>query len=130
MNTKPHYEVVAAVIEHQGKFLCVRRGQTKYPYTSFKYEFPGGKIEEGESETEALKREIEEELKVNINIKAKLRVVNHEYPDFTVTLHFYRCTVDTDKYTLTEHESAIWASPVDMMRLDWVEADKGVLVNK
>lgn len=126
-NLKPHHEVVAAVIEHKGKILCVQRGETKYPYTSFKYEFPGGKIEEGESEQEALKREISEELRIAINIGPKLRVINHEYPDFSVTLHFYRCTVDTENYELVEHASALWATPVEMMRLDWVEADKGVL---
>lgn len=126
-NNKPHFEVVAAIIEHQGKILCVRRGQTKYPYTSYKYEFPGGKIEEGETEKEALIREICEELKLQITVGPKVTVIDHEYPDFTVTLHFYRCSVVVSAFTLTEHSKGIWATPVEMLSLDWVEADKGVV---
>lgn len=61
MNVK-HYDVVAAVIRKDGKYFCVRKGSTKYSYTSYKYEFPGGKIESGETPQEALRREMAEEL--------------------------------------------------------------------
>lgn len=121
----PHYNVVAAVLEHEGKFFCVRRGQTKYPYTSNKYEFPGGKIEPGETEEEALTREIDEELKLKISIKYMLLRMSYDYPDFSVSITFFLCTADSDsKVTLTEHTDSVWASPSEMRHLDWVSADK------
>lgn len=127
---KPHFNVVAAVIEHNGKILCVRRGKTKYPYTEYKYEFPGGKMEEGETEQEALIREVDEELKLAISVGPKIKIIEHSYPDFTVTLHFYRCSVIDTAYTLSEHTKGMWASPVEMLKLDWVEADKKVVFKR
>lgn len=119
------YHVVAAVIQSHGRYLCVRRGITKYPYTSFKYEFPGGKIEKGESEEEALKREIEEELKASLIIDHKMDTVFYKYPDFEVTIEFYLCHLEeSSHYILMEHESSLWATISEMKDLDWVAADK------
>lgn len=126
-NSKPHYDVVAAVIRHEGRMFCVQRGQTKYPYTSYKFEFPGGKIEEGESDQEALLREIQEELKVEIKVGPRLKIINHEYPDFTVTIKFYRCSLVSDTIQLSEHIKGVWVTPIESLKLDWVEADKGVI---
>ena len=80
-------EVVAAVIRLGEKYLCVQRGQTKFSYTSFRYEFPGGKVEEGESLQEALQREIMEEMDYVIEVGEKLLTVHHTYPDFEITMH-------------------------------------------
>lgn len=122
--SKPHYEVAAAVICHHGKTYCVQRGKTKYPYTSFKYEFPGGKIEPGESEVQALVREIKEELLIDISADKKLGKVHHEYPDFKVTLHFWQCSLIHGDITLTEHAQGQWFTEKEMEQIDWVEADK------
>ncbi|WP_293889747.1 NUDIX domain-containing protein [Flavobacterium sp.] len=85
-------EVVAAVIYHNEKILCVQRGNNKYKYIAFKYEFPGGKVEEGETNEEAIKREILEELNLNITIDSNFITVNHDYPDFTLIMHSYICS--------------------------------------
>ena len=77
-----HIEVVAAIIVRGGKILCVKRGRGVYEYVSLKYEFPGGKVEEGEKEEDALRREIREELKLEIEINRHYMTVNHLYPDF------------------------------------------------
>lgn len=121
---KPHYEVVAAVITHLGKTFCVQRGRTKYEYTSYKFEFPGGKIEPGETEAEALVREIREELMADISADSKLGTVHHEYPDFEVTLHFWQCSLQRGTLTLTEHAQGQWLTSGQMKEIDWVEADK------
>lgn len=121
---KPHYEVVAAVITHLGMTFCVQRGKTKYEYTSYKYEFPGGKIEPGESEAQALVREIKEELLIEISPEKKIGTVHHEYPDFVVTLHFWQCSLLGGDITLTEHAQGQWLTSEEMEKIDWVEADK------
>lgn len=81
MNAK-HYNVVAAVIRKDGKYFCVKKGRTKYSYTSYKYEFPGGKIEPGETPQEALRRELAEELDYDISVGCLLVAARHDYPDF------------------------------------------------
>lgn len=88
-------EVVAAVIRLGEKYLCVQRGQTKFSYTSFRYEFPGGKVEEGESLQEALQREIMEEMDYVIEVGEKLLTVHHTYPDFEITMHAFLCVSST-----------------------------------
>lgn len=122
-----HYNVVAAVIEHEDKILCVQRGQTKYDYTAYKYEFPGGKIEPGETPRQALHREILEELKYDIEVGEQLITVNHQYPDFSITMTAFRCTALHSHPTLTEHISAQWLKPAEMTSLDWAEADKPIV---
>ena len=67
-----HYEVVAAIIEHDNKILCMQRNKSKFVYTSYKFEFPGGKIEAGEENHEALERELREEMDMDINISEKI----------------------------------------------------------
>lgn len=124
----PHYNVVAAVLEQDGKIFCGRRGETKFPYTSNKYEFPGGKIEPGETEEEALKREIREELQMEISIKYLLLRTSYNYPDFSVSIAFFLCTMEKNaKAILMEHNDSVWASPDEMRKLDWVAADKMIV---
>ena len=84
-----HYEVVAAVIEHDGKILCMQRNKGKFDYVSYKFEFPGGKVEAGEERHTALERELREEMDMDISIPedAYLMTVEHTYPDFALTMH-------------------------------------------
>ena len=116
-------EVVAAVIEHQGKILAVRRGLSKLPYISEKWEFPGGKMEEAETEKQTIVREIREELHMDIHPKVKLLTVEHTYPDFHLTMHTYLCEAETSTPTLTEHTAYKWLLLSELDELDWAAAD-------
>ncbi len=118
-----HIEVVAAIIIRENKILCVQRNRSKFDYISFKYEFPGGKIEQGESQEAALQREIDEELNMTICIKEKFLTVNHEYPDFKLTMHSFICTCEDPDVTLTEHIKYEWLNKNDLNKLDWAAAD-------
>jgi 8-oxo-dGTP diphosphatase len=118
-----HFEVVAALIFNAGKVLCVQRGDSKYPYTAYKYEFPGGKIEAHETPQAALIREIEEELAMSITVEELYLTVHHEYTDFAVTLHSFVCQAETRNLTLREHVEAQWREPSDLADLDWAAAD-------
>ncbi|MFM7014866.1 MAG: (deoxy)nucleoside triphosphate pyrophosphohydrolase [Bacteroidota bacterium] len=122
-------EVVAAIIQHNDKILCVQRGENKLPYISKKYEFPGGKIELGESKEETIKREIKEELNMDIKVVEEFITVNHQYPDFNLTMHSFICDCDSPELTLTEHIDYKWLSISEMDQLDWAAADIPI-VNK
>lgn len=82
-----HLEVVAAILEYDGKILCMERGQGKFEYVSFKYEFPGGKIEPGEKKHEAIERELREEMDVHVSVREEdlYMTVHHDYPDFSIS---------------------------------------------
>ena len=116
-------EVVAAIIAHDGAFLCVQRGPHKYAYVAHKFEFPGGKVEAGETPEAALVREIREELAYEIEVGALLMTVEHVYPDFKITLHGYSCTAADRALTLTEHVAAVWLPAEELASLDWAAAD-------
>jgi len=118
-----HIEVVAAVIRHNGEILCVQRSPGKYSYISLKYEFPGGKVEPNESNEGALKREIIEELHMEVEVKNKFLTVYHEYPDFQITMHSYICTCPTRELKLEVHVDYKWLSVGEMISLDWAAAD-------
>jgi len=116
-------EVVAAVIEHHGKILAVRRGVSKLPYISEKWEFPGGKMEEAETEKQTIVREIREELHMDIHPKEKLLTVEHTYPDFHLTMHTYLCEAESSSPTLTEHTAYKLFVLAELDELDWAGAD-------
>jgi 8-oxo-dGTP diphosphatase len=116
-------EVVAAIIYFENKILCVQRPKNKLSYISEKFEFPGGKIEQGETKEEALKRELLEELNVIPIIKSFFTTVVHEYPDFELIMHSYICAVKTKELTLNEHIAQEWLSLEDLSKLDWAAAD-------
>jgi 8-oxo-dGTP diphosphatase len=122
-------EVVAAIIYYKDRILCVQRGENKYPYISNKFEFPGGKLETGETKTEAIKREILEELNMNIDIQEEFLTVKHEYPDFKIIMHTFKCTCESQELKLTEHISMEWLSINELKKLDWAAADIPI-VNK
>ena len=127
MNTRKHYNVVAAVIEVGGKVLCMRRGETRYSYTSHLWEFPGGKIEAGETPQQALHRELLEEMDLDVEVREHLATVTHDYPDFTITLAAYRCTAPTTAFTMREHEASRWLPWSELMSLPWCEADERLI---
>ncbi len=113
-------EVVAAVIMDGNKVFATQRG-----YGEFKdgWEFPGGKMEKGESPEEALRREIREELATEIAVGELLETVQYDYPDFHLTLHCYRCSVVSGRLTLLEHEAARWLTADQLLSVDWLPAD-------
>jgi 8-oxo-dGTP diphosphatase len=118
-----HLQVVAAIIVKDEKILCVQRPQHKFDYLSYKYEFPGGKIEEGESRKNALIREIQEELGIHIAVSGEFIEVYHEYPDFVITMSGLMCTTVADELTMTEHVDFKWVSKENLHELDWAAAD-------
>jgi 8-oxo-dGTP diphosphatase len=116
-------EVVAAIIIENSKILCVQRGENKYSYISKKYEFPGGKIEAGETKEDALKREILEELKMEIYDLKEFITISHQYPDFNIIMHSYVCKSQEKQVTLSEHIDFCWLTKDNLNQLDWAEAD-------
>jgi mutator protein MutT len=125
-----HYNVSAAIIYFEGQILCVQRGQSKFDYISNKYEFPGGKIEVGETNEDALIREIREELNLNIEKLHFFDSVEYSYPDFSITMHAYKCIVsDFKKIILNEHQNYVLLNVNELLKLDWASADIP-LVNK
>ena len=121
-------EVVAGVIYFEDEILCVQRPKNKYPYISEKFEFPGGKIEEGESKEDALHRELLEELNAQVVIKSSFLTVVHQYPDFELTMHSFRCEVETKDLILREHIDKKWLKINELNALDWAAADIPIVV--
>lgn len=132
-----HYNVVAAIISMPAKiagrtdiidpdtlvYLCMQKSQTRYSYTSYHWEFPGGKIEQGESEVEALVREIKEEMNYEIDVKEHLKTINHTYKDFSITLSCWLCSAKTTVFDQKEHADHRWLTAAEMYSLEWCEAD-------
>ena len=116
-------EVVAGIIFFKDQILCAQRPKNKLHYISEKFEFPGGKIEKGETEKEALQRELFEELSISIKIKSFYLTVVHEYPDFELTMHSFICEVETKELTLNEHIHLEWLKLNELQNLDWAAAD-------
>ena len=114
-------EVVAAIIRKKDKVFATQRG-----YGEWKdwWEFPGGKMEQGETPEEALKREISEELSAEINVDELFSTVDYDYPKFHLTMHCYLCTLLKDAMHLNEHESARWLSKDELDTVKWLPADK------
>ena len=124
-----HYEVVAAVIECDNKILCMQRDKAKFDYVSYKFEFPGGKVETGEENYAALERELHEEMDMNVTFSENyyLLTVEHTYPDFAITMHTYLCKVDKPDFVMKEHISFEWLTVDALDKLDWAEADKPIV---
>ena len=112
--------VVAALIINQDKVFATQRG-----YGEFKdgWEFPGGKIEPGETPEQALKREIQEELATQIRVAQPLTTVEYDYPTFHLSMQCFLCKVEKDNLTLLEHEAAQWLSYDELNSVDWLPAD-------
>ncbi|MBR1386933.1 MAG: (deoxy)nucleoside triphosphate pyrophosphohydrolase [Alloprevotella sp.] len=115
-----HIEVVAAIICHNKKFFATQRG---YGPMKDGWEFPGGKIENGESPENALKREIREELSTEIEVEKLFCSIEHDYPDFLLTMHCYICKVKSGNLELKEHEAARWLNKNELGKVHWLPAD-------
>ena len=124
MSEKKTIEVVAAVIfDEQGRIFATQRG-----YGEWKdwWEFPGGKIEAGETPQQALQREIREELAAEIEVGKLLRTIDYDYPAFHLTMHCFRCRL-MGGVTLKEHEAAKWLAPSELSSVRWLPADIGLI---
>ena len=113
-------EVVAAVILHEGRIFATQRG-----YGEWKdwWEFPGGKMESGETPEEALKREIREELATDIGVDDLIETIEWDYPKFHLTMHCYWCHVEKGSLSLQEHEAAKWLGKDELLSVKWLPAD-------
>lgn len=116
--------VAAAIIKNENQIFATQRG-----YGAFKdgWEFPGGKIEKGETPKEALIREIREELDTEIEVGELVDIVEYDYPDFHLTMHCFLCTVKSGDLVLKEHEAARWLTKETLHSVDWLPADKDLI---
>ena len=117
-------KVVAAIIIDNGKVFATQRG-----YGEFKdgWEFPGGKIEKGETAREAIVREIREELDTEIQVEELLDTVEYDYPKFHLSMDCFICTVKFGDLVLKEHEAAKWLTKETLGSVEWLPADEGLI---
>lgn len=122
---RKHVHVACAIIERDGLVLsALRSASMNLP---LKWEFPGGKMEPGEGREECLKRELVEEMGVEIEVGRALTPATHHYPTFTVTLYPYVCSIVSGEITLHEHSAISWLPAPRMLELDWADADLPVI---
>lgn len=121
MNT---IKVVAAIIKDNDKIFATKRG-----YGEFKggWEFPGGKVEEGETGEQALKREILEELDTEIEVGELIDTVEYDYPTFHLSMQCFVCGIVSGDLVLKEHESAKWLTKDELYSVEWLPADVGLI---
>ena len=116
--------VAAIVVDGSGRIFATQRG-----YGEWKdwWEFPGGKIEAGESPEQALRREIREELDAEIEVGELITTVDYDYPAFHLTMYCYLCTLPDGHVVLLEHEAARWLKPEDLKTVKWLPADEQII---
>jgi 8-oxo-dGTP diphosphatase len=117
-------KVVAAIIVDDNKVFATQRG-----YGDFKggWEFPGGKIELGETPQEALVREIKEELETEIEVGELFDIVEYDYPTFHLSMNCYLCTIKSGDLVLTEHKASRWLTKDTIHTVNWLPADQGLI---
>lgn len=117
-------EVVAGIVCRENKILATQRG-----YGEFKdgWEFPGGKLEAGETKVDALKRELREELDMEVVVGDLLETVEYDYPQFHLTMHCYLCQLVKEEFVLKEHEAARWLGKNQLDEVAWLPADEGIV---
>lgn len=117
-------KVVAAIIRDRDRIFATQRGYGEYKDG---WEFPGGKIEPGETPQQALQREIKEELDTEILVGDLFTVVEHDYPDFHLSMQCFLCTISSGELKLKEHEAAKWLTRDQLNSVDWLPADVKVV---
>ena len=119
-------EVAAAIIKRGDMIFATQRG-----YGEFKdgWEFPGGKLEPGETAEAAILREIKEELDADIKVCQLFETVEYDYPDFHLTMHCFICELISEDMVLKEHEDARWLGRSELDSVDWLPADRGLIEN-
>ncbi len=121
-----HLHVTCALLEREGRVLCTRRSAAMS--LPLKWEFPGGKINPGESAERCLQREILEELGVEVTVGVALTPVTHQYPEFAVTLYPFLCVTNApENIVLHDHDQAAWVLPEELGDFDWAAADVSVV---
>jgi 8-oxo-dGTP diphosphatase len=126
LKSQKHIHVTCAIIEHDGLVLAAQRSASMS--MPLKWEFPGGKINSGESPEACLVRELKEELEIVAKIIRPLSPVTHHYPSFVVTLYPYICKIDSGQLILNEHAAISWRSLDELQALDWAEADIPIVI--
>lgn len=119
--------VTCAIILKDNKILVTRRSESM-PHP-LRWEFPGGKIEPGETPEECLHREIMEELQIPLKIISPLSTQQHDYENFTINLMPFLCEYVSGPVCLAEHKEYRWCSVAELLKLDWAEADRLILEN-
>jgi len=117
--------VVAGAIVKDGKVFAAQRGNKGK--TAFKFEFPGGKIEPGETPEQALARELREELSINVEVHELITAIVDEYDDVILHIDTYRCTLISGTPTLSEHIALAWSNKEELDKLEFSPADKPTL---
>lgn len=120
-----HLHVACAIIEKDGKVLSTQRSEAMS--LPLKWEFPGGKIEAGESAEDCLRRELLEEIGLHVCLKKSLPTSTHHYPKFTITLYPFLCSIESGEVVLHEHSASAWLPPEKLHSIDWAEADLPVI---
>ena len=126
-SSKPAVRVVAAVVKKGDRILCTQRTRSHKNYNSERWEFPGGKVKEGESDHEALIREIREEMAWDVFVGRPAARVVHEYPDFIIDMTAYYCLAENDDFRLLEHLDARWLALDELDTLNWADADRKIV---
>ena len=118
-------DVVAAIIKKDNLYLIAQRNKNKY--MGLTWEFPGGKVEPNENFHEALSREIQEELNIQINVHEKIAEEKYKDDEIDIILHYYLCSEKSGTIRLKEHENITWVEKEDFDKYDFVEGDGNVL---
>lgn len=124
---KRHLNVVCAIVKENDKYLCMQRLRSHKKYESELWEFPGGKVKDGENDYEALIREIKEEMDWDIFVGRRLGSVEQDYPDYTITLTAYLCRGAETPFKLLSHLDAKWLTRDKMDVLKWTDADNKLI---
>ena len=119
------FDVVAAIIIKNNKFFIAQRN--RYKHMGFSWEFPGGKVEKGETLEVALKREIKEELNIDIDIKNKLGEENYQDEKINVRLHYFICSHINGEINLSEHEDSAWVTKNEFINYNFAEGDNDII---
>jgi len=117
--------VVAGVITKENLFFIAQRNRKKY--LGLKWEFPGGKVDENETNEEALKRELKEELNISIFVDKKISEEKYKDETINIILHYYFCKIIDGTINLNEHEDSKWVSKDDFNKYDMIEGDKNII---